>query len=355
VSERMRPAGATPLNNRIASLTSLRTNRGRKIPEVLTAIEQEALLAQSNSRYLTGHRNGVMLCLMLDTGLRLSEVINLHWRDIDLNTGKVIVRQGKGRKDRTLWTGDANLAALQAWREHQTRECTRSPEYVFTTKQGGRLHPRYVQRMVKRYASKAGIEKNITPHTLRHTFATDLYRETTNIRLTQKTLGHANLATTQIYTHIVDEELKEALKSFRCSDNHDANLIESSWVSSAAFCSSIIRRKSSHAALRLACTRSDSFARLESSEALLPISHSASRPVGAELSGYERHATMRTANHENINPRMNQIPPPRSLALPRDPAITAGNSIRSRTIQKMFIALYRPHLIPQALGRNTLL
>jgi integrase/recombinase XerD len=70
-------------------------------------------------------------------------------------------------------------------------------------------------RMVKRYAVKAGIEKDITPHTLRHSFATDLYRETTNIRLTQKALGHANLATTQIYTHIVDEELEGDLKSFR--------------------------------------------------------------------------------------------------------------------------------------------
>ena len=75
----------------------------------------------------------------------------------------------------------------------------------------------YIQRIVKRYAAKAGIEKDITPHTLRHSFATDLYRETTNIRVTQKALGHANLATTQIYTHIVDEELEGALKSFRCA------------------------------------------------------------------------------------------------------------------------------------------
>jgi len=69
--------------------------------------------------------------------------------------------------------------------------------------------------MVARLAVKAGIEKNVHPHTLRHTFATDLYRETTNIRLTQKALGHSNLATIQIYTHIVDEELEDAMKSFR--------------------------------------------------------------------------------------------------------------------------------------------
>ena len=187
----------------------------RKIPEILTASEQEALLAQPNPRYLTGQRNRAMVRLMLDTGLRLSETIGLRWRDIDLNTGKVMVRQGKGAKDRTLWTGEEDLAALAEWRERQARECQGSPQAVFTTKGGGKLEPRYIQRMVKRYAAKAGIEKNISPHTLRHSFATDLYRETTNIRLTQKALGHANLGTTQIYTHIVDEELEEALKSFR--------------------------------------------------------------------------------------------------------------------------------------------
>jgi len=188
---------------------------GRKIPEVLTATEQEALLAQPNPRYLTGHRNRMLLRLMLDTGLRLSEAINLRWRDIDLNSGKVMVRQGKGAKDRTLWTGEENLAALVAWRERQLAACSGAPENVFTTKGGGPLAPRYVQRMVKRYAAKAGIEKDVHPHTLRHSFATDLYRETTNLRLTQKALGHASVATTQVYTHIVDEELEGALKSFR--------------------------------------------------------------------------------------------------------------------------------------------
>jgi integrase/recombinase XerD len=72
--------------------------------------------------------------------------------------------------------------------------------------------------MVKRYATKAKIEKDVHPHTLRHSFATDLYRQTTNIRLTQKALGHAHLSTTEIYTHIVDEELEGGLKSFRCAE-----------------------------------------------------------------------------------------------------------------------------------------
>jgi site-specific recombinase XerD len=151
---------------------------------------------------------------MLDTGLRLDEASSLKWKDIALNSGKVMVREGKGAKDRTLWTGEDNIEALHKWGKRQLKECARSPRLVFTTKEGGKLDPRYIQRMVKRYVVKARIEKDISPNTSRHTFATDLYRETTNIRLTQKALGHSNLATTQIYTHIVDEELEGALKSF---------------------------------------------------------------------------------------------------------------------------------------------
>ena len=187
----------------------------RKIPEVLSQTEQEALLAQPNPRYLTGQRNRIMLRLMLDTGLRLSEAIHLRWKDIDLNSGKVMVRQGKGAKDRTLWTGEANIEALTAWRERQARECSGDPGVVFSTREGETLDPSYVRKMVKRYGRRAGIAKTISPHTLRHSFASDLLRQNPNIRIVQKALGHANLATTQIYTHIVDEELEGALKSFR--------------------------------------------------------------------------------------------------------------------------------------------
>lgn len=190
---------------------------GRKIPEVLTESEQEALLEQPNLRYPTGERNRLMLSLMLNTGLRLSEATALRWQGIDLNSGKLMVRQGKGAKDRTLWVGEPDLEALRRWRHRQAEKVGEALAHVFTTLKGDPVSGRYVQQMVRRYALKAGIEKDIHPHTLRHTFATDLYRETTNIRITQKALGHANLATTQIYTHIVDEELEGALKSFRCT------------------------------------------------------------------------------------------------------------------------------------------
>ena len=196
-------------------MVGYRRRQGRKIPEVLTEEEQAALLRQPNPRYPTGERNRLAIRLMLDSGLRLSEATALRWQDVDLTTGKLMVRQGKGARDRTLWVGDTDLGLLQHWRERQAKTVPGSPGQVFTTLAGKRVSNRYVQQMVKRLARKAGIEKDVHPHMLRHTFATDLYRQTTNIRLTQKALGHSNLATTQIYTHIVDEELEGALKSFR--------------------------------------------------------------------------------------------------------------------------------------------
>jgi len=189
--------------------------QGRKIPEILTPEERAALLKQPNPRYPTGERNRLMLQLMLDAGLRLSEATALRWRDIDLNTGKLMIRQGKGAKDRTLWIGDEDVELLRSWRERQAATLDHAPEHVFTTLKGKPVSGRYVQQMLRRYVNRAGISKRITPHSLRHTFATDIYSDTGNIRLTQKALGHASLQTTQLYTHIVDEELEAAMKSFR--------------------------------------------------------------------------------------------------------------------------------------------
>lgn len=191
----------------------------RNIPVVLTKEEQERLLEQPNSRYITGERNYLMLNIMLSTGLRLAEVVNLRWKDVNLTSGKITVRNGKGGKDRNLWIGEENLELMRSWKERQTEKAGEPLEFVFTSMSkgtvGNKINRRYVQDMVKRYAEKAGIEKNISPHTMRHTFATDLYRETGKIRLVQKALGHVDLSTTMIYTHIVDDEMEYALKNFR--------------------------------------------------------------------------------------------------------------------------------------------
>ena len=122
--------------------------RAKKLPTVLTEDEQERLLEQPNPRYPTGERNGTMLRLMLNTGLRLAEVTALKWHDVNLTTGKLMVRQGKGSKDRTLWVAEGDIDRLRNWRERQAAQCGQT-DYVFTTLQGKPLGHRYVQRMVK--------------------------------------------------------------------------------------------------------------------------------------------------------------------------------------------------------------
>ena len=187
------------------------TAKQRKIPEILTEQERQKLLFSINNNSLIGLRNLCMLTLMVDIGLRISEVINLCNGDINWISGKMIVRQGKGNRDRVLWLNDNDLNLLAQWREKRPVKV----DLLFTTLQGRPVYDVYVRQFLRRLAKKAGITKNIHPHTLRHTFATDLYRETKDLRLVQKALGHADISTTMIYTHIVDDQLEEALKNLR--------------------------------------------------------------------------------------------------------------------------------------------
>ena len=200
-------------------------SRGRKLPGVLTLDEQKALLAQPNPKAPTGLRNLCMITVMLNAGLRVSEVINLQIRYIEWLSGQLTVRQGKGNKDRVLWLNEDDLTLLKEWRRIKPES-----KYLFCTLKGGKLDDRYIRQLVDRLANKAGIqdyktsidkngkeyqESKVSPHTLRHTFATDLYRDTKNLLLVQKALGHSDISTTEIYTHIVDDELEDALKNFR--------------------------------------------------------------------------------------------------------------------------------------------
>ena len=192
-------------------MATKRNHRGRKIPEVLTDQERVALLYQPNPRAPTGLRNLCLLVLMSNLGLRASEALHLRTRDLDWTSGKLTVKNGKGGKDRVLWLNTDDLVLIQRWREKRPV----SADLLFTTLKGRRLSDRYLRAMVKRLGLKAGLSKDLHPHLLRHTFATDLYRATRNIRLVQKALGHADLSTTMIYTHIVDAELEGALRTLR--------------------------------------------------------------------------------------------------------------------------------------------
>ena len=187
----------------------------RKLPDVLSKEEQQKLLEVFNERYICSQRNKTMIKMMLDVGTRLSETIDMKWQDVDLQTGEIKIVQGKGGKDRFVWAGEELLDLLRNWRRRQKEEIG-WVNYVFTTTKGEKLKPANVRKMVYTYAEKAGLEdKSVSPHTLRHSFATDFYRRSKNLRMVQKALGHADISTTQIYTHIVDDELEEAMKDFR--------------------------------------------------------------------------------------------------------------------------------------------
>ncbi|MDZ5038202.1 tyrosine-type recombinase/integrase [Clostridium perfringens] len=187
---------------------------GRKIPEVLTIEEQKQLLNIFNIRYFNSRRNKVMIELFLCTGLRLSEMLDLKWKDINLMSGQLKVVQGKGSKDRILWINEDMLNILRNWKIEQSNKYG-VVDLVFCSRNKKRLDDKGIRKMIETYSIKAEINKHITPHTLRHTYATDLLRETKNIRLVQKALGHSDLSTTMIYTHIVDDEYEDALKNFR--------------------------------------------------------------------------------------------------------------------------------------------
>ena len=182
----------------------------RKIPEVLTTEEQQAFLKTFNRKAPTGLRNYAMMKIMLDAGLRCGEVLNLRSKDIDWNTGKIHIHQGKGKKDRILWLNDDALEVLKQWKVIKPES-----DLLFTTLKGEKINSRYIRALVERKAKQAGIEKDIHPHTLRHTFATDIYRESKNLRLVQKALVHSSIKITEIYTHIIDKELERCLKYFR--------------------------------------------------------------------------------------------------------------------------------------------
>jgi site-specific recombinase XerD len=192
-----------------------------KIPEVLRADELARILGELEAiDSPRGVRNLAMVRLLLDTGLRAAELFNLRHRDLDLATGRLWVREGKGKKDRGLWFNGSSRGALQSWLDLKaTLPCggNFSPAAYFFTDLTGKkpICGRWLRKLVARLADQAGIAKRIHPHTLRHSFATDLLRDTKNLFLVSKALGHSNISTTQIYLHLADPELEDAMKNLR--------------------------------------------------------------------------------------------------------------------------------------------
>jgi site-specific recombinase XerD len=184
--------------------------KAKKLPVILNDMELKKLISIPNKRYYTGQRNKAMIVAMANLGLRVSEVVNLKVDSIDLTNRKLRVVNGKYARDRDLKIGPGTAEALTAWDKRR-----KGGDYFFNTIKGGKLQTRYVQAMVARYAERAGIKKNVTPHTLRHTFATNFYRQTKDIQTLRNLLGHSDISTTQIYVTLANIDVENAMDSFR--------------------------------------------------------------------------------------------------------------------------------------------
>ena len=185
--------------------------RRKKLPEVLNSYEASKLLSIPNPRFPTGLRNLVMMTVMLNIGLRISEVSNLKPGQLNLTENKLGVVNGKGGVDRDLIIPNGyTTELLKKWKDRRPKG-----EYFFCTLKGGQVSTRYIHLAVKRYVLKAGINKNVSPHTLRHSFATEFYRQTKDLETLRMILGHSNILTTQIYVTLANEEVKAAMNGFR--------------------------------------------------------------------------------------------------------------------------------------------
>ena len=170
--------------------------KDRKLPIVLSPQEVKTLLE------VTEHaKSKLILKLLYSSGLRVSELVNLTSKDLDFNQSIGWVRKGKGNKDRVFKIAESLSKQLQKW-------INKNPgNFVFSEKKP--MSPRNVQLLIKTAAKKADINKKVTPHTLRHSFATHLLENGVDIRMIQELLGHSDLSTTQIYAHVSTEQLRK--------------------------------------------------------------------------------------------------------------------------------------------------
>jgi integrase/recombinase XerD len=191
-----------------ASLSAPR--RSRKLPQVLTRGEVDRLLSQPRGTDPHALRDRALLELMYASGLRASEAIGLQLGDVDLEE-RVVRARGKGSKERIVPLGQAAARAIRIYLERGRPALVKErPEpHLFVNFRGGQLTRQGLYKIVRRHATTAGLADRMSPHTLRHTFATHLLAGGCDLRSVQEMLGHADVATTQLYTHLSSERLKD--------------------------------------------------------------------------------------------------------------------------------------------------
>jgi integrase/recombinase XerC len=192
------------------ALRSPRTQR--RLPAILPEDDVRRLIeADSEDGGPAALRDRAILETLYSSGLRVSELVGLNWRDLDDEVGMVLVRSGKGNKDRMVPIGEPALDALKAWRRAMPKAWELDGP-VITNLRGGRLTTRAVENILTQRIVAAGLGSSITPHGLRHCFATHMLNAGADLRSIQEMLGHASLATTQRYTHVSVKHLKEVYR-----------------------------------------------------------------------------------------------------------------------------------------------
>lgn len=186
----------------------------KKLPNFLYPDEINELLAIPESTNPLGVRDKAMLELLYASGIRVSELVSLDLKSVDLSIGTALVF-GKGAKERYVPLGNYAIEALKIYLEMARPKLNKTTDEkaLFLNKEGGRLSDRSVRRMIDKYVQYLSISKKISPHTLRHTFATHLLNNGADLRTVQELLGHVNISTTQIYTHITKERLQDIYKN----------------------------------------------------------------------------------------------------------------------------------------------
>lgn len=182
------------------------------LPKFLNQAEVELLFSQPDVSTETGLRDRAILELMYSSGLRVSEAVNIQTRDIDLDGG-VLTCTGKGSKTRKVPVGTSAVEWVKSYLSLRRKQESIEVENLFVTPAGRPVNRQMIHAFVKEYAEKCGLE-NVSPHTLRHSFATHLIQNRADIRSVQQMLGHADISTTQIYTHMTDAHLKRSYEKF---------------------------------------------------------------------------------------------------------------------------------------------
>jgi integrase/recombinase XerD len=186
---------------------------GQRLPKYMTEDEVDALLQQPDLSTPRGLRDKAMLELLYATGLRVSELVGLSWNDLEINLG-VLRCRGKGSKERLIPVGKSALRAIEAYVQQGRPALAKGREtpFLFLNPRGQGLSRVGFWKLIVRYGRAAGILTDITPHELRHSFATHLLEHGADLRSVQLMLGHSDISTTQIYTHVLKERLKQVYR-----------------------------------------------------------------------------------------------------------------------------------------------